>query len=54
MREAVLAVAGEVGHVADLAERLHQVVGGITIVFDNQQTHPDSILRLQAPILKQS
>ena len=44
LREPLLAVAGELGNVANLAERLHEVVGGITIVFDNQQTHSASIL----------
>ncbi len=38
-REPLLAVGGEVGNVPDLAEGLDQIVGGIAIVFDDQQTH---------------
>ena len=34
-----LAVGRMVGHMADLAERLDEVFGGIAVVFDDQQTH---------------
>ena len=38
-RQTFLAIAGEIGDVADFAKRLHQVVGGLTVVFDDQQSH---------------
>ena len=42
MGEALLAVGRQVGDVADLAKGLHQVVGGIAVVFDDQETHDES------------
>src|SRR5262249_1149240 len=42
MREPLLAVDREVGDVADLAKRLHQVIGGISVIFDDQETHDES------------
>jgi hypothetical protein len=42
MGESLLAVDREVGDVADLAECLHQVIGGISVVFDDQETHDES------------
>ena len=41
LREPFLAVGGEVGHMPDLAEGLDQIVGGIAVVFDDQETHGD-------------
>ena len=38
-REAFLAVAGEIGDVADFAKRLHEIVGGLAVVFDDQKAH---------------
>ena len=43
-REALLAVGREIGHVADLAEGLDQVVGGVAVVFDDQETHDGSAI----------
>jgi len=34
-----LSVAGAVGHMSHLAKRLDEVIGGIAIVFDDQQAH---------------
>ena len=39
MREPLLAVGGKVGNVPDLTEGLDQIIGGIAIVFDDQETH---------------
>ena len=30
---------GDIGHMADLAQRLDQIIGGIVVVFDDQQAH---------------
>ena len=38
-RQALLAVAGEIGDMADFTERLDQIVGGLAVVFDDQQAH---------------
>src|SRR5262249_8556172 len=40
--EPLLAVDGEIGDVADFAERLRQVIGGISVIFDDQETHDES------------
>ena len=37
--EPVLAVGGVVGHVADLAEGLDQVVGRVAVIFDDEEAH---------------
>ena len=39
--EALLTVGRQIGDVADLAKGLGQVVGGIAIVFDDQETHDE-------------
>ena len=41
--QAVLAVGGGVGDMADLAERLDQIVGGVAVVLDDQKAHGDPI-----------
>src|SRR5262249_60765123 len=41
MGEAFLAVGGQVGHMPDLAECLRQIVGGVAVVFDDQETHDE-------------
>ena len=38
-REPLLAVRRLVGDMADLAEGLDQIVGGVAVVFDDQQAH---------------
>ncbi len=38
-RQTRLAVAGELGHVAGLAQRLLQIVGGFAVVLDDKQAH---------------
>ena len=42
MGEPLFAVDREVGDVADLAKRFHQVIGGISVIFDDQETHDES------------
>ena len=39
--EALLAVGGQIGDMADLAERLGQIVRGVAIVFDDQEAHDE-------------
>ena len=46
MREPLLAVARKVGDMADLAEGLDQVVGGVAVVFDDQEAHGDPALSI--------
>jgi adenine deaminase len=41
--EAFLAVGRAIGDVADLAERLHQIVGGVAVVLDNEKAHGRSL-----------
>ena len=38
-RQALLAIAGEIGDMADFTKRLDQIVGGLAVVFDDQQAH---------------
>ena len=38
-REPVLAVGGPVGHMADLAEGLDQIIRGVAVVLDDEQAH---------------
>ena len=38
-REALLAVSGLVGHVPDLAKSARDVVSGIAVIFDNEDSH---------------
>src|SRR5262249_3611330 len=40
--ESLLAVGRQVGDMPDLAECLRQIVGGVAIVFDDQETHDES------------
>jgi hypothetical protein len=42
--EPFLAIGGKVGDVADLAERLGEILGGIAIVFDDEQTHDEAAI----------
>src|ERR1700745_1333840 len=42
MGESLLAVDREIGDVTDLAECLHQVIGGISVGFDDQETNDES------------
>ncbi len=46
MREPFLAVGRVLGDVADLAEGLDQVVGGVAVVFDDQEAHGDPVRSL--------
>ena len=39
--QALLAVGRVVGDVADLAEGLGEIVGGVAVVFDDQKAHGD-------------
>ena len=49
-RQAVLAVGGGVGDMADFAERLDQIVGGVAVVLDDQKAHGDPVrLRIGHP-----
>jgi hypothetical protein len=41
MGESLLAVDCQLGDMPDLAECLHQVIGGIPVVFDDQETHDE-------------
>jgi len=38
-RETFLAVGGEIRHIADLAECLDEIVGGLAVIFDDQDAH---------------
>ena len=38
-RQPVLAVGGVIGHVADLAERLDQVLRRVAVILDDQKAH---------------
>ena len=40
---ALLAVGGVIGDMADLAERLDQIVGRVAVVFDDEKAHGSSI-----------
>src|SRR5262249_12893598 len=42
MGESFLAVGRQVGDMPDLAECLRQIVGGVAVVFDDQETHDES------------
>src|SRR6476659_262990 len=41
MSEALFAVSRDIGHMANLAEGLGDVVGGVAVVFDDQETHDE-------------
>ena len=38
-RQALLAVGRLIGDMADLAECLHQIIGGVAVVFDDEKAH---------------
>src|SRR5262249_9370965 len=41
MRQPFLAVAGEIRNMTDLAKRLREIIGGIAVIFDDQETHDE-------------
>ena len=40
-REALLAVGGVIGDMADLAEGVDEIVRGVAVIFDDQQAHAE-------------
>ena len=49
MRQSFLAVGGEIRDMTDLAKSLREVVGGIAVVFDDQQTHDGPAIPTVSP-----
>jgi hypothetical protein len=41
LSEAFLAICRKVGDMPDFTERLGQIVGGVAVVFDDQETHDE-------------
>jgi hypothetical protein len=44
-RQALLAVGRAIGDMADLAERLDQIIGGVAVVLDDEKAHGRSPLK---------
>ena len=49
--EPFLAIHCQIGNMADLAECLYQVVGGIAVIFDDEKTHDESTVSRISDVL---